>query len=157
MTKQVTVLLVDDDEIDREVVKRAFRAHQIASPIVMAEDGERALAILRSAESDGGIRRPFLVLLDLNMPRMGGLEFLDHLRKDEVLHDSIVFILTTSEAERDKQAAYQRHAAGYLCKSNLGRGFSDLAEVVQHYTRAVEFPPERRVPSSSGDPRGSAT
>jgi CheY-like chemotaxis protein len=143
-------LLVDDDDIDREVVKRAFEKHQIANPIVTAEDGEQALAVLRAPVSEGGIRRPYLILLDLNMPRMGGLEFLEALRGDEVLHDSIVFVLTTSDADRDKRAAYDHHAAGYLVKSNLGRGFSALADVLQHYTRSVEFPPPRAMPTTPG-------
>lgn len=143
-SSRATVLLIDDDEIDCETVQRAFKKHQLTNPIAVAQDGVEALQILRTR--DNGVRRPYLILLDLNMPRMGGLEFLRELRKDESIHDSIVFVLTTSDAERDKRAAYEHHVAGYMVKSNLGDGFADLARVLEQYTHAVEFPPERKLP-----------
>ena len=146
MSREATVLLVDDDEIDCETVQRSFRKHQLSNPITIAQDGVEALQILRTTEN--GVRRPYLILLDLNMPRMSGLEFLGELRKDDTLHDSIVFVLTTSDAERDKRAAYSYHVAGYMVKSNLGDGFADLARVIEQYTHAVEFPPERRISPS---------
>jgi CheY-like chemotaxis protein len=141
-SRPATVLLVDDDEIDCETVQRAFRKLQLSNPITVAQDGVEALEILRTPEN--GVPRPYLILLDLNMPRMGGLEFLEELRRDELLHDSIVFVLTTSDAERDKRAAYEHHVAGYMVKSNLGDGFADLARVLGQYTQTVEFPPARK-------------
>lgn len=138
------ILLVDDDEIDRETVERAFRKRQLPNQILTAHDGTEALALLREGCGEGGIRRPYLILLDLNMPRMGGLELLGELRRDQILSDSVVFVLTTSDAGSDKRAAYEHHVAGYLVKSHLGSGFANLADMLDPYLRAVELPPDRR-------------
>lgn len=142
-TDAPNVLLVDDDEIDRETVQRAFRKRQLPNQLSIAQDGEEALAVLRSRPSQGGLRRPYVMLLDLNMPRMGGLELLRELRRDETLHDSVVFVLTTSDAGSDKRAAYAHNVAGYLVKSRLGPGFSELADLLQPYLHAIELPSDQ--------------
>lgn len=136
-TEEVTVLLVDDDDIDRESTKRAFRKARIANPIVTAENGEEALELLRR---DAQQLRPYIILLDLNMPRMNGIEFLEHVRKDERLSDAVVFVLTTSDADRDKWAAYNNHVAGYILKTEVGDGFVKLISMLEHYWRVVELP-----------------
>lgn len=74
------------------------------------------------------------------MPRMNGLEFLDNIREDESLKDSIVFVLTTSKAEKDKWEAYQRNIAGYIVKDNVGNDFLDAVSLLDHYWRIIEFP-----------------
>lgn len=134
--KQITVLLVEDDDIDIMAIKRAFDKAKIANPIVVANDGMDALDKLKN----DGIEKPFLILLDLNMPRMNGLEFLDTIREDEELKDSIVFVLTTSRAEKDKWEAYQRNIAGYIVKDNVGKDFLDAVSLLDHYWRIIEFP-----------------
>lgn len=135
----VQVLLVEDNEVDVEGVRRAFRSQKIANPVLVARDGVEALAMLKRGE----VRRPFLVLLDLNLPRMGGIELLQKIRKDPELHDSIVFVLTTSASDEDKVASYQLNVAGYIVKSDVGQGFMRLIELLDHYWRVVEFPPRR--------------
>ena len=143
-SSEVTILLVDDDELDIELAQRAFRKARLGNPIVVAENGEVALEILRAEGDDRVVRRPYVVLLDLNMPRMNGIEFLEHLRSDERLSDSIVFVLTTSDADRDRWAAYEKHVAGYILKSNVGEGFVKLISMLEHYWRVVELPIDRR-------------
>lgn len=145
-THTVTILLVEDDVIDVEGIKRTFRKNRIANPIRHASDGIEALARLRGADGEPPLERPYLILLDLNMPRMNGLEFLEELRKDELLHDSIVFVLTTSDADQDKTAAYEKYIAGYLVKSKVGEGFVNLVNMLDGYWRYVEFPPSRKQP-----------
>lgn len=135
----VNVLLVEDDEIDAEAVERAFRKHRIANPIIVAQDGLAALELLRT----GQVPRPNLILLDLNMPRMNGIEFLQTVRQDKDLHDLVVFVLTTSDDDRDKWEAYDQNIAGYLVKSKVGDGFVNLVEMLDCYWRYVEFPPEK--------------
>src|SRR5689334_20680533 len=110
----VTVLLVEDNDVDREAVRRAFAQHRIANPIRDAADGVAALEILMGTANEPALARPYLILLDINMPRMNGVEFLQHLRADPKLHDSIVFVLTTSKSEEDKVAAYDLNVAGYI-------------------------------------------
>ncbi|GAB5404061.1 MAG: response regulator [Aureliella sp.] len=142
-TATVHILLVEDDSIDAESVKRAFRSRKIANPMTIVEDGIAALERLRGEDGSAPLTRPFLILLDLNMPRMNGIEFLENLRADPNLHDSIVFVLTTSDADRDKVSAYEQHIAGYLVKSRVGEEFEELVNMLDNYWRYVEFPPKR--------------
>ena len=141
----VTILVVDDDDVDVESLQRAFSRRRIANPIEVAHDGEEALQWLR-ARAGQPSAGPVMVLLDLNMPRMNGIEFLQHLRNDDALKRTVVFVLTTSSDDRDKLAAYNNHVAGYLLKRNVGADFVDLMGLLGNYWRYVEFPPQRSLP-----------
>ncbi len=138
--RDVTVLVVEDNSVDREAIRRAFRRHRIANPMVFAIDGVEALDVLRGAEGRERVPRPYLILLDLNLPRMGGIELLRDLRADAALRDAIVFVLTTSKRDQDKVDAYDLNVAGYIAKSDVGAGFINLIELLDHYWRIVEFP-----------------
>lgn len=137
----VNILLVEDDSVDAEAITRAFRKEKIANPIHTATDGVTALHMLRGDATMPPLPRPYLILLDLNLPRMNGIEFLDVLRHDPYLRDSIVFVLTTSNAEKDKIAAYAYNVAGYLTKANAGGDFLHLVHMLDYYWRYIEFPP----------------
>ena len=100
----VQLLHVEDDDLCIMGLARAFKAAKIANPVSFAHDGIDALEMLRGTNGRGRLPRPYLILLDLNMPRMGGVEFLKELREDDDLKRSIVFIMTTSAAEEDKAA-----------------------------------------------------
>ena len=136
----INIMLVEDDEVDVMAVKRAFRELKIANPLTEAKDGIEALEMLRGANGYVKIPRPLIILLDLNMPRMGGMEFLDELRKDPDLHRCIVFIMTTSADEQDRVRAYDKNVAGYVLKHDPGRSFMDAIAMLQHYWRVVELP-----------------
>lgn len=138
--REVTVLLVEDNTVDQEAIRRAFTQHRIANPIVAANDGVEALAILRGEGGREQLPRPFLVLLDLNLPRMNGIEVLRELRADPMLRDSIVFVLTTSKRDEDRVASYQLNVAGYMHKSDVGASFIRLIGLLDHYWKVVEFP-----------------
>src|SRR5690349_16771786 len=114
------ILLVDDDEVDAEAIFRSFARHKISNPIAHAVDGIEALAFLRGDQQSNPLPRPYIILLDLNMPRMNGLEFLRAIRQDAALKSSVVFILTTSNREEDKWAAYNDQVAGYILKEKAG-------------------------------------
>ena len=135
--RTVKILLIEDDDVDVEAIKRGFKKNKIANPFIVAKDGVEGLKILRSE-----LKQPYLILLDLNMPRMNGIEFLKEIRNDPILKTSIVFILTTSDAEKDRWAAYEQNIAGYLLKSQTGKDFINVVHVLDHYWRYVEFPPE---------------
>lgn len=137
----VTLLLIEDDTVDAEAIQRAFRAQRIANPFVVVPDGVEALKALRGAEGYEPVPRPYLILLDLNMPRMSGIEFLEAIRRDPELHRSIVFVLTTSNREEDKLAAYEKHVAGYILKSRAGEDFLEVTKMLRSYWRIIEFPP----------------
>jgi CheY-like chemotaxis protein len=134
--KNVSILLVDDDDIDAAGIYRAFRQLKVSNPIHRAHDGIEGLEMLRTSKIDP----PYLILLDLNMPRMSGIEFLKEIRKDPELTHSVVFVLTTSADDEDKMAAYKEHIAGYILKSSFDRGFNELIEMLGQYWRLVELP-----------------
>jgi len=136
----VTVLLVDDDDVDVKAVSRAFRKAKIANPMQVARDGVEALAMLRGEEGHTALTRPYIIILDLNMPRMDGREFLTELRKDPVLHDAVVFVLTTSQADEDRAASYDKNVAGYIVKSDVGEGFLNVTNLLDCYWRVVLLP-----------------
>jgi CheY-like chemotaxis protein len=134
------LLHVEDDDLCIMGLVRAFKAAKIANPITFAHDGIDALEMLRGTNGRERLPRPYLILLDLNMPRMDGIEFLTELRKDEDLKKSIVFIMTTSSADEDKVKAYNLGAAGYILKTNPANAFLEATALLDTYWRVVEFP-----------------
>jgi CheY-like chemotaxis protein len=139
-TPALSLLLVEDDDVAAEAVIRGLHRHAMNCPVVPAEDGRAALQILRGQHSERRITKPYLVLLDLNLPRMNGFEFLRELRADPDLRSTVVFILTTSGAEADRARAYQEIIAGYMVKSTVGPQFSGLARFLTEYRWAIRFP-----------------
>ena len=135
--QQLNILLVEDDEVDVMTVKRAFKTNHITNPLFVAADGIEALEKLRSSEVPKGRR---LVLLDLNMPRMNGIEFLQELRKDAELASTPVVVLTTSNDDQDKVKAYNMNVAGYLVKPVTFQNFCDVMVALNKYWSLVELP-----------------
>jgi CheY-like chemotaxis protein len=141
-SETVSIMIVDDDEVDVRAIQRGLRQQRIVNPVFVASDGRQGLDMLRGEHGCDKIPQPALIVLDLNMPRMTGLEFLEALRSDENLAKSIVFILTSSNADEDKIAAYKHHIAGYVVKSDAGVSFLKAVQMVQKYVLCVQFPPE---------------
>jgi CheY-like chemotaxis protein len=135
--KVLNILLVEDDEVDVMNVKRAFDRNRIANPLYVAGDGLEALRMLRSAEVPAERR---LVLLDLNMPKMNGIEFLRELRSDPALQLTPVVVLTTSNDERDKIEAYNLNVAGYMLKPVTFINFVEVMAALNKYWTLVELP-----------------
>lgn len=115
---KMRILIVDDNEVDTLALKRAFSKANIDNPIHVAVDGVEAFEILRGENGKQALQKPYVILLDLNMPRMNGLEFLEKIRTDEDLANTIIFVLSTSAAEEDIEAAYKHKIAGYIVKEN---------------------------------------
>ncbi|AZQ83575.1 response regulator [Colwellia sp. Arc7-635] len=134
---EVRILLIEDDDIDAMAVERGIRKLKLANPICRAMNGLEALEILRDKDA---ITRPYIILLDLNMPIMGGLEFLKRIREDRDLKDSIIFVLTTSAADEDRAAAYEENVAGYIVKSDVKDGFHQVINMLDCYWRLVLLP-----------------
>jgi CheY-like chemotaxis protein len=135
--KILNILLVGDDHVDVMNVKRAFEKNRITNPLYVAGDGLEALEMLRTGKLPSTRR---LILLDLNMPRMNGIEFLRALRQDPELQHTPVVILTTSNAERDKIEAYNLNVAGYLLKPVTFLNFVELTAALNKYWTLVELP-----------------
>ncbi|MGJ4892392.1 response regulator [Bradyrhizobium sp. HKCCYLR20261] len=138
--RDVTILLVDDDEGDARSVQRAFKSARIINPLLRANDGADALDILRGTNGKTKLSSPYILLVDINMPRMTGIEFVSEIRRDDGLKRSIVFMLTTSSRDEDKVASYNLNVAGYILKERVGENFQKLVELMQGYWRIVEFP-----------------
>ena len=135
--KMLNILLVEDDQVDVMNVKRAFDKNKIANPLFVANNGADALEMLRSKQIPDERR---IVLLDLNMPRMNGLEFLRELRADAKLQSTVVVVLTTSNDERDKFEAYNLNVAGYLLKPVTFVNFVEVMAALNKYWTLVELP-----------------
>ncbi len=133
----LNIFLVDDDEVDVMTVRRAFAKANIANRIYVASDGIEALELLR-AEAIPTTRR--LVLLDLNMPKMNGIEFLREIRSDPALQALTVVVLTTSNEDRDRVETYQLNVAGYLLKPVTFHSFADVMSTLNKYWTLMEMP-----------------
>lgn len=133
----LNILLVEDDQVDVMNVQRAFKKINIANPLWTASNGLEALELLRSGEMP---TRKLLVLLDLNMPRMNGIEFLRELRADENLRGLPVVVLTTSDDERDRIEAYNLNVAGYILKPVTFMNFVEAMATLNKYWTLVEMP-----------------
>jgi len=149
MNKTVHILLVEDDQIDEKAFLRAIEKLRISNPVTVARDGLEAWDILKGVNGKAPLPRPNLLVVDINMPRMNGLELLQRIREDADLHDSIVFMLTTSNDDEDKIEAFQLNVAGYMLKSDVGNGFLKAVELMNNYWRLVEFPAEPGHPGQS--------
>jgi CheY-like chemotaxis protein len=133
----INILLIDDDEVDVMTVKRAFARANISNPIYVATNGVEGLEMLRK---DAIPARRRLVLLDINMPKMNGIEFLRELRSDPELQHVTVVALTTSNADRDRVEAYKLNVAGYLLKPVTFQQFAEVMATINKYWALMEMP-----------------
>lgn len=138
--RSVQILLVEDDDGDARAVERAFTKARIANPIQRAVDGVEAVEVLRGTNGKTKLRRPYLLLVDLNLPRVNGIQLIEAIRADPELHDAVIFVLTTSNRAEDKQAAHALNVTGYILKQNAGEDFLRLFSLVDSYWRIVEMP-----------------
>jgi CheY-like chemotaxis protein len=136
MNSEKPLLLVEDDEIDVLTFKRALKEIHFINPLYVASDGEEAVTILRDPER----LTPCLILLDLNMPRMTGLEFLRLIKEDDVFKHIPVIILTTSKDERDKIESFKLGVAGYMVKPVDYHQFVEVIKVIDLYWTRSELP-----------------
>jgi CheY-like chemotaxis protein len=138
----INILLVEDDEIDVMNVRRAFKKSNITNPLYIANNGLEALEMLRGKDGQPPAipsdRR--LILLDLNMPKMGGIEFLHELRDDPNLQLTPVVVLTTSNQDQDRVEAYNLNVAGYLLKPVTFTTFAELMVALNKYWALCEMP-----------------
>lgn len=136
----INILLVEDDEVDVMNVKRAFKKNNITSPLYVAPNGLEALLILRGKGELQIPKQRRLILLDLNMPKMNGIEFLRELRADlEIKHIPVV-VLTTSNEDRDKVEAYNLNVAGYILKPVTFSNFIEVTATLDKYWNLSEMP-----------------
>ena len=138
MRSNAPMLLVEDDEIDVMTIRRALKALNVTNHLDVAGNGEEALAHLRHADT----LRPCIIMLDLNMPRMGGLEFLGIVKDDPILRRIPVVILTSSREEQDRIASFDKSVAGYMVKPVDYEQFVEVVRTLDLYWTLSEMPGE---------------
>jgi CheY-like chemotaxis protein len=138
-TADPKILIIDDDDIYSELVSRALRKAAPDIQVVAAEDGVEGIEAL-TGQARNPCKKPLLILLDINMPRMNGFEFLEAIRSEPSLRNHVVFMFTTSEAEEDRDRAYDFGVAGYIAKSRVGPGMSGMTELLKSYASTVILP-----------------
>ncbi|MDO9550091.1 MAG: response regulator [Methanoregula sp.] len=136
MIAEKSILLVEDDLVDMMSVKRALRDLKVTNPLYHVENGEEALEFLRDDKNPV----PAIILLDINMPKMNGLEFLDIAKKDEKLKLIPVIVLTTSRAEIDKFSSFNLGVAGYMIKPVDYQQFVEVMRAISVYWTISELP-----------------
>ena len=133
------VLLVEDDQVDAMTVQRALKDINVTNRLDIVGDGEEALAFLRDPENE----RPCIILLDLSMPRMNGIEFLQVAKQDEALRRIPVVVLTASTEEQDKVDSFNLGVAGYMVKPVDYGQFVEVVKTIDLYWTLSELPPEK--------------
>ncbi|MBT9493789.1 MAG: response regulator [Paucibacter sp.] len=132
------ILLIEDDQVDVMTVRRSLRDLGVEHQLDQVSDGEEALAFLR----DPARTRPCLILLDLNMPRMSGVEFLTLVKQDAALKCIPVVVLTTSRMEADRHASFAQYASGYMVKPVDYAQFVRTMQVIRDYWSSSERAPQ---------------
>jgi len=130
-------LLIEDDNVDVMTVERALRDLKIANKLVITSNGEQALEYLRT----NGNKKPCIILLDLNMQKMDGTEFLKTVKTDEALKKIPVVVLTTSSQQQDVVESFKLGAAGYMVKSVDYEEFVETIRTINLYWTLSELPP----------------
>ncbi|MDO9067959.1 MAG: response regulator [Deltaproteobacteria bacterium] len=133
------ILLVEDNPVDLDLTLRAFARRNLANPIQVARDGQEALDWIPRWEA--GETMPLVILLDLKLPRVDGLEVLRQLREHPVCRDLPVVVLTSSSEDRDVKAAYRLHANSYIIKPVNFEKFMDVATQIELYWLLINHPP----------------
>ncbi|MEN6462138.1 MAG: response regulator [Syntrophomonas sp.] len=130
------ILLVEDDKVDALTVKRALTELKVTNELIIRENGEEALDFLRDQHN----QKPAIILLDINMPRMNGLEFLEIAKNEPDIKKIPVIILTTSSEELDRMQSFQLGVAGYMVKPVDYKQFVDVVRVIDIYWTLSELP-----------------
>ena len=131
------VLLVEDDEVDILSTQRAFISAEISYDLEIVNNGEEALSYLRNSKN----KRPTLILLDLNMPRMNGIELLKIIKNDTVLKKIPIIVLTSSKMDQDRIESYEFSVAGYIVKPVSFDKLVQSFKIINDYWNLMELPP----------------
>ncbi len=135
MNNKIPILLTEDDKVDAMTVKRALKELKVTNPLIIVENGEEALEYLKDVSNE----QPGIILLDLNMPKMNGIEFLEIAKKDNKLKKIPVVVLTTSKEEQDKIESFNLGVAGYMIKPVDYLQFVEVVKTIHLYWTLSEL------------------
>lgn len=140
----IEFMIIDDDDVSIMAIRRAMKKLGLNNPVTVARDGLEALEMLEAdvAKASGeATLQPRIVTLDLKMPCMGGLEFLERVRSDPRFRRLVIFVLSTSDAPKDIEAAYEQNIAGYIIKDQAVSTVREALALLRDYTEQVTLPP----------------
>lgn len=141
LDKSINFMLVDDDEIDVKSMQRTFEKNKITNPLYIATNGIEALNKLLGKNGEQKLYpTPKIIILDINMPKMNGIEFIKNIRANKKLKSLLIFVLTTSNSEKDKTEAYNLNVAGYIVKPLQLNDFVEMISSLYNYWGLLEFP-----------------
>lgn len=140
MKENISILLVEDNDLDVEILQRGLKKLGAPNALVRARDGLEALQILTDDLEKNELPTPYVILLDINMPRMNGHEFLEKLRLTDGIKDARVFVFTTSDSKKDVGLAYQNNANGYIVKPDSFSELKNVLHVLQQFWAICEHP-----------------
>ncbi len=136
MKSKKPILLVEDDKVDAMTVRRALKEIKVTNNVILASNGEEAIDYLLKPDSE----MPCIILLDLNMPKMNGLEFMKVAKENEKLRKIPIVVLTTSSEERDRMNSFKNGVAGYMTKPVDYQQFVDVIKTINIYWTLSELP-----------------
>jgi len=143
MDRDMNIFIVEDDDLDVEILERGLRKVDKTVCLTRARDGVEALEMLTEDAAVQTLPKPYFILLDINMPRMNGHEFLARLRANDDLKHSRVFVFTTSANQADIDRAYRNNANGYIVKPNGSSGLSEVLQLLNGFWKICEHPGDR--------------
>ena len=144
--RPIEILMVDDSPGDVDLIREAFLEARVLNQLVAVENGAEALKLLRREPPYAGAARPDLILLDLNMPRMSGLELLQIIKADAVLQTIPVVVLTSSQAEKDIAQSYQLHANAFVVKPVDFESFMLVIRAIEDFWLVIVRLPPANLP-----------
>jgi len=148
--RSARVLLIEDNRGDAVLTRRAFRRSRIENEITVAESGEKGLSILRREGEFSDAPWPDLILLDLNLPFMNGRDFLSTIKDDPDMRRIPVIVLSSSSADSDINACYERHANGYITKPVSSDTYDNVVSHIESYWfELMQMPPDEPIPNYS--------
>ena len=136
----LSICLVDDDFGDAKAVIRNFNKQQSLIQIVRATDGIDALKVMQGEDPERQLSRPFIAFIDINMPRMNGLELIKKIRETKGIENTVIFVLSTSNRQEDIKEAYKNNISGYLVKGSTTDLYPKMVELAEIYQHIVTFP-----------------
>lgn len=140
MSRKLNILLVEDNKLDAMLFTRALGKVAPEAKVFHAKDGMEALEMLRETDPAAAVERPFVTLLDINMPRMNGHEYLENLRALDSDSDSVVFMFTTSDSPQDISRAYANRVNGYFVKPQNSKGLKTILQTIRDFWSICETP-----------------
>lgn len=133
--KDIHILLIDDDTIIHKGIRRVLIKNNMENPLLIAKNGEEGLAVLKSSDGPLARGKPLFIILDLNMPKMGGHEFLAELRNSPKTRNIPVFVLTTSKIPNDFERTFELGVMGFLVKEELSKSFEKVLKTLKQTWR----------------------